>query len=115
MEAVGVVLSRRLMVVDLVREELNKIAKAANKEDRERAALFAVLVNSPGWKAYVLMLERKMQEKADRILQPSRNIDGCVELEYEKGALSGLVIARDLPSVTIAAAKELRQAELENE
>lgn len=92
-------------------EGLKKQSRAADKEDRERAELFQVLVVSPGWKAYVEMLERAMQAQADMILQPAKSIDGCIELEYVKGALSGLVKARDLPSVTIAAAKELRQLE----
>jgi hypothetical protein len=91
--------------------ELLKQSREAAKEDRENAALFEVLVASQGWKAYVAMLERSMQARADKILQPSKSIDGCIDLEYEKGALSGLVIARDLPSVTIAAAKELRPTE----
>src|ERR1700704_10332 len=94
-----------------IREDLIKTAKVADKEDRERAELFQALVVTAGWKAYVSMLERKMQEKADVILQPSKGVDGCIALEYVKGALSGLVIARDLPSVTIAAARELRHTE----
>lgn len=95
--------------------DLIKQSREAAKEDRERATLFEVLIKSPGWKAYVEMLERLMQSQADRILQPSKSVDGMVELEYEKGALSGLVRARDLPSVTIAAARELRQSEDINE
>jgi hypothetical protein len=95
-------------------EGLRKQSKEANKEDRDRATLFEVLVATPGWKAYVEMLERSMQAEADKILQPAGSVDRMIELEYVKGALSGLVRARDLPSVTIAAAKELRQSELED-
>lgn len=92
-------------------EELLKIAQAANKEDREDATLFEVMIKTPAWQAYVKRLQRRMQTEGDAILGPAQSVDGMVALEYRKGALSGLVIARDLPSVTIQAAKELRQPE----
>jgi hypothetical protein len=98
-------------MVDKITEELKKQARDADKEDRELATVLQVLIATDGWKAYVRVLERRMQSQADKILGPSKSVDGCIALEYEKGALSGLVIARDLPSVIIAATKELRQPE----
>jgi hypothetical protein len=92
-----------------LKDDLLKQAREADKADRETAAALQVLVGKPEWKIYVGVLERRMQTQADKILGPSKSVDGCIALEYEKGALSGLVIARDLPSVIIAATKELRQ------
>lgn len=92
--------------------ELLKQSRAADKEDRENAELFEKMLQTPAWKAYQMMLSRKIQQFGDQMLAPAGGIDGCVALEFVKGALSGLVIARDLPSFTIAAAKELPKAEV---
>jgi hypothetical protein len=94
--------------VDQRIEELLRDARRATKIDLERVELFEALVRTPGWLAYVEILEAKLQMFADQILAPAQSIDGMVMLEYVKGAMSGLVIARDIPSVTIAAKDQLR-------
>jgi hypothetical protein len=91
--------------------ELVKQAKAADKEDKEAAQLFQVMIQTPAWKEFVKKLERRQQMFADSLLAPAGSLDKCIGLEWIKGALSGLIMARDLPSITIAAAKELRKAE----
>lgn len=92
-------------------QELLKEARAADKEDKQNADLFEAMIQTPAWKAYLEALGRRQQAYADVLLRPANGIDGCIRTEYIKGALSALVIARDLPSVTIQAAKELRQLE----
>lgn len=92
-------------------EELLKEARKADKEDREKGEALGRLIKHPDWGAYVAMLDRKAQLFGDQLLLPAGGVDGCVRQEFVKGALSGLIMARDLPSVTIAAAKELRQPE----
>lgn len=88
-------------------EELLREARKARKIDIERAELFASLIRQPGWLAYMEILEAKIQALADEVLAPSKSVDGMVTLEYVKGAMSGLIMARDIPSVTIAAKGEL--------
>jgi hypothetical protein len=95
-------------------EELLKNARAADRIDREREELFGVLVRSPGWQEYVSLIEAKLQMMADAILAPAESVDSLVALEYVKGAMSGLIIARDLPSVTIAAMEQLRQDRIQS-
>lgn len=90
-------------------EELLKNARAADRIDREREELFGAMVRSAAWKEYISLLESKIQGMADVILAPSNSVDALVGLEYVKGAMSGLIIARDLPSVTIAAMEQLRR------
>jgi hypothetical protein len=51
----------------------------------------------------------RLQGMADEILRPSASVDAMIGLEYVKGAMSGLILARDLPSVTIAAMDQLRR------
>jgi hypothetical protein len=72
------------------------------------------MIATEGWRIYVELLELKLQSFSDELLLPAGSVDRMVGLEYVKGAMSGLVIARDLPSVTIAAMAQLRQEKLQN-
>jgi len=96
-------------------EELFKQARKADKIDRERIELFEMLVKTPGWQAFVEILNAKIQLFADQVMSPAGTRDGLVALEYVKGAMSGLIMARDIPSVTIAAKPDLRQPVMEME
>ena len=90
-------------------------AKRADRIDRERAEMFTSMVNSPAWREYVALLEFKIQGFADVILAPGGSVDALVGLEYVKGTMSGLILARDLPSVTIAAMEQLRAERSEDD
>jgi hypothetical protein len=48
-------------------------------------------------------------------MAPAESVDRMVALEYIKGAMGGLVMARDTPSVTIAAKDQLRIEPVEGE
>lgn len=96
-------------------EDLFRDGRAADKIDRERIELFEALVRSPGWLAYISILEAKLQMFADQVLSPAGSVDGMVTLEYVKGTMSGLVIARDIPSVTIAAKDQIRSKPVNTE
>lgn len=85
---------------NLVRE-----ARKADREDKEMAQLFQLLVAHEGWKRYVALLEKRIQAMGDMVLSPAGSVNGAIALEYVKGAMSGMVMARDLPSVIIAAMK----------
>ena len=87
--------------------ELLKNARAADKIDRERGELMQVLIQTPAWKAFSELLGFRIQNFADSVLGPSGSINGMVAQEYLKGAMSGLIIARDLPTIIIAAMKEI--------
>lgn len=84
-------------------EELQKQGRAADKADKERAELFRALTKHPGWASYQELLNSRIQLFADRVMAPSGSVDGAIALEWVKGAMSGVILARDLPSVTIAA------------
>lgn len=87
-------------------EELQKQGRAADKEDRERAELFAAMLQTPAWKFYVSLLDKRIQAHADVLMGPAVSVDRAIALEYVKGAMSGLVMARDLPSVIVTAIKD---------
>jgi hypothetical protein len=95
--------------------ELLKNARAADKIDRERGELMQALVQTPAWRAYNELLGFRIQNFADSVLAPSGSINGMVAQEYLKGAMSGLIIARDLPTIIIAAMREIPRAANEGE
>jgi len=80
---------------------LVKSAREAKKVDREREELFKVLIRHPGWVLYVELLNARKQMFSDQLLAPAGSVDGAVAQEYIKGALFGLVLATDLPQLTV--------------
>lgn len=89
-------------------EDLMKTARAAAKIDRERIEAFEKLIALPGWSVYVELLNAKIQMMADEMMKASGSLDGLIGQEYVKGTLSGLIIARDIPSAMIAAKDQIR-------
>jgi hypothetical protein len=90
-------------------QELLRDARSADKIDKERAELFGAMIRSAAWHEYCDLINSRLQGMADEIIKPSGSIDAMVSLEYVKGAMSGLILARDLPAVTIAAMDQLRR------
>lgn len=86
-------------------EELVKQARKADSEDRQRADLFEAMVKSEHWKIYSQLLASRLQSLSDILLSPAGSIDGAMAQEYIKGAMFGLVLARDLPSTIISTMK----------
>lgn len=85
-------------------------ARKADAIDRERADFLQALVKTPGWKVYLELLNLRIQNFADQVMAPAGSINGMISSEYLKGAMSGVIIARDLPAVIIAAMEQLRPA-----
>ena len=90
-------------------EELLRESRQADKEDLAKADAFQVLVKHASWVPYLALLNTRIQHLADALLAPAGSINGMVTQEYLKGAMSGLILARDLPSVIIAATAEIRK------
>ena len=91
-------LSERLR--DLIKE-----ARKADSEDRQRANLFEAMVKSEHWKVYSALLGSRLQSFSDILLSPAGSVDGAMAQEFIKGAMFGLVLARDLPSTIISTMK----------
>lgn len=86
-------------------EELQKDARAANKEDKHRAELFEALVKSEGWKLYSKLLNEKIEAIGADFIQPSAGIEGVLKSEFQKGSMFAFLLCRDLPSVIVSAMK----------
>lgn len=94
-------------------KELVEEARKANREDLSRIELFEGLQRHPGWAAYVELLNARIQTLADSVLAPSGSVDGAIALEYVKGTMSGVIIARDLTSIIIAAKDQIHPLDQE--
>lgn len=95
------------MVPNRTIEELVKQSRAALKEDKARAEAFEGLLKHPGWATYQGLLNAILGSMGSDVLAPAQTIDGAVALEYVKGTMRGLILARDLPSATIESIKGL--------
>lgn len=93
-------------------EELLKASKEAMALDRRRRDSFEGLVNHPGWKEYQLLLGLMIQARADEILAPAGSMEKAIILEFIKGSMNGLIMARDLPGLII---ENVPAAKLEDE
>lgn len=85
--------------------DLLKQSREAEREDRNLAEALEPMVNMEGWQLYTTVLNRLIQSRADEILRPISSVDGAIALEHVKGAMRGLIMARDLPSLIISAMK----------
>ncbi len=83
-------------------KELEKQARAALREDRERADHFRSLVRQTGWAIYVELLGKMIQGRGDELIGPITP-DQALSQEFNKGAIYGLLLAQGLPSTIIAA------------
>lgn len=88
-------------------DQLVREAKKANAIDRERCELMEAMLKTPAWRSYIELLGLRIQAFGDQVLAPAGSVDGALSLEYLKGAMSGMIIARDLPTVIIAATREM--------
>jgi hypothetical protein len=86
---------------DQLFEDLKKAGLDAQRVDKERAELLNGLMKHKGWQIYWELLNNLVNSRAQKVLAPGLSVDGMVALEFEKGAMSGLIMARDLPSVIV--------------
>lgn len=80
-------------------EEIKK-----RKEDRERAALFEAMLKTPAWEAYEKLLNFHIGQRMASLIEPTLP-NGELAAEHNKGTVFALTFARDLPRVTVEAAK----------
>lgn len=78
--------------------------------DIKRAKAFEVMCNTDGWKMYQDLLNTHINDRVQKLFMPMNNLLMVTEVEHNKGAIFGLIQARDLPGVSIAAMKEIREA-----
>lgn len=95
------------MVDDVRLQELLSESRKAKKEDKEMAEALSAMMKTRGWAFYMQLLGAHIQSFSDVMLQPAGSLDGLVSGEYIKGAMYGLVLARDRPSVIVESMKQV--------
>lgn len=89
--------------VQKVHEELLKASREALRQDRILKDGLEGLVKHPGWKVFQDLLHKMIDARGMVVLMPAGNADGAIGLEFVKGTMNGLILARDLPSLIIDA------------
>jgi hypothetical protein len=101
--------------VVLSTDAIQRESRAADRIDRRRAELFRSMTKTEGWKVYMELVEAKIQDFSDQLMQPATSVGSLIASEYIKGAMSGLIMARDIASVTIATAEALQRPQAEDD
>lgn len=82
-------------------ENLLKQGKKADAEDKELAEILGALIKHPGWPTFAAALTRRIQGCSDLLLKPVAGLDGTYYVEWLKGCMSGMILARDLPQLIV--------------
>lgn len=88
------------------REELARDARKYDLADIKRGRAFAAMMKTEGWGLYLELLNNLIGTRTQNLFEPTPNGGRDIE-QHNKGAVFGLIMARDLPSVTVAAMKEI--------
>lgn len=92
------------------RQELAKQAQKANVEDIKTARALEQMLKSEGWEAYQRLLQSQIEQRQQAVLEPIG--PGMRDAsEHNKGALYGMIWARDIASVTVITIKEQLKVE----
>jgi hypothetical protein len=87
-------------------QELIKSSRLADRQDKDLAELLAGMVRTPAWKAFVGLLESRIQVCSDIVVSPCVGVDAAFGQEYVKGTMCGLLLARGLPDAIVDAIKQ---------
>jgi hypothetical protein len=92
-------------------DALLRVSRKADQEDKKLIENMQRLVHSHDFIMYVRqVLGPRIEGFGMALLEPAGTQDGLVRSEFVKGALYGLCLARDLPSVIISATTKQEEA-----
>lgn len=90
-------------------EELLKASRKARREDIELGEAMERLLASKDFQVYLSkVIGSRLESYGQVLLEPAGGRDGLVRGEFVKGAMFAFCLARDLPSVIVAAMGEIR-------
>jgi hypothetical protein len=98
-------------------QQLQDIDREQRREAARKQELLVKLqwlVKQPAWQDYVELLNKQLELRGMDVLEPAGSVDGVIFAEYKKGAMSGLILARDLPAAIIAEARDMQPDEDED-
>lgn len=82
-------------------DELIRQAREADREDRKLAEVLSLLVHHSSFSALQSLLNKRLQSLSEEMLAPANSVDRLIAQEYLKGAMFGLILARDLPTIIV--------------
>lgn len=88
--------------------EQQQEANSQAVKDAKRVRAFQDMVSSDGWKFFQELLNLRIVEATSKLFErPIPGVDDRRGEEWDKGAVFAWIMSRDLPSVTIAAHKQM--------
>ena len=87
-------------------KEVQREAAKVNAVDIKRYRAFEAMLKTEGWGFYVELLNYHVNERMKGYLQPTEP-GGRDKEQHNKGTVFGLLLARDIPSNTVASMKEV--------
>lgn len=82
-------------------DELIRQAREADREDKKLSEALALLVRHSSFPALQNLLNKRLQTLSEEMLAPANSVDRLIAQEYIKGAMFGLILARDLPVIIV--------------
>lgn len=82
-------------------DELIRQAREADREDRKLAEALSSLVHHSSFSALQNLFNKRLQSLSEEMLAPANSVDRLIAQEYLKGAMFGLILARDLPAIIV--------------
>jgi hypothetical protein len=81
-------------------------AQRNRNEDIKRGRALELMMSTEGWRIYDHLINHHISLRTANLFDPTPSGGRDAE-QHNKGAIYGLIFARDLPRVTVGAAKEL--------
>lgn len=92
-------------------QEIESSQREQRRQIRQDAELLEGLTLHPGWKRYLALIEAIGNNFNGQIMKPLENVFEGTKMEFAKGALTGLTLAAQLPSLKMREAAELRSGD----
>lgn len=87
--------------------------EATEKLEIKRMRAFEAMTNTEGWKHYQALLNYEINTRAAAAFEPVE-LGAVLASEHKKGTIYGLIKARDIVAVSIAAVKQELEARKKN-
>lgn len=91
--------------MDLSNPLIDDFLKESKKNaavDRRRAEIWEVMLKTAAFQEYLAVLNVIIESLGAQLLTAAKSVDDCIVAEGTKGTMRGLILARDLPSISIA-------------
>lgn len=89
--------------------EAKKEIQSINRDDVKRAKAFKDMIKTEGWAYYQGLINTFIEQRMNAVLQPTSDSQQLAS-EHVKGAVYGLILARDAVQATVDAVQQIVDA-----